>query len=506
MKESTIGKVFLMGAGPGDPGLVTVIGLERIREADAILYDNQANRPLLDFAKPGAEVLFVGKEPGVPSIAQDKIAEILIEKARKGLTVVRLKGGDPLIFGRGSEEAMALKKAGVSFEIIPGVTAGIAAAAYSGIPLTHRSTITQCVFISGYETADKDESLVDWAKIATLKNASLVVYMGVAQIGAVAAVLLRKGMNPDTETAVIENASLPNQKTHYCKLSELSDKIYDFNVKPPVIFIIGPTVQLREEMVWIANKPLYGKRIVITRTRDQAADSFNRLKILGACPIQFPVVKTERMRLHKPIREIMQRSYDWIVFTNENSVRYFFEVLKDERSDSRVLGGLRIAAVGNGTVSALESCNILPDFVPSGFGADLLIDEMHKKKHIKDSRLLLVKGDQENSSVSERIAQYGGKADTLDIYKVSPDTPGIDAINDVRNFSAHAYLFTSMATVNHFFRIVGESAAKEMLNKSVVIAIGPVTATALREKEVGGIIIAEKNTIEGMIEELLKAF
>lgn len=502
----TKGKVYLTGAGPGDPGLITVNGMQKVQDADVILYDNLASRQLLEFAKPGAELIYVGKEAGNHSLPQEQIIELLIEKARFNKKVVRLKGGDPLIFGRGSEEAIGLKQAGIDFEIIPGVTAGIAAAAYAGIPLTHRALVTQCVFITGHETPEKEESQVDWAKLAQLKNANLVVYMGVSQIGSVAGILLKKGMNPDTDAAVIENATLPNQKTHYCKLSELSDKIYDFNVKPPVIFVIGPTVGLKEDMCWISGKPLFGRRIVITRAKDQAADIFYKLKVLGANPIQFPVIKTEKSRLKKSLKMSLKSKYDWIIFSSENGVRFLFEIMKDEKIDARIFGGSKIAAIGSGTASMLSNFNVFPDFIPTEYTSEALIDEMNLKKMINGSNILRIKGDFEKDQLTEKVIEFGGRVNTLEVYKVLPDSPPIDAVNDIRNYSAHAYLFMSMSTVNNFFKIVGENAAREMLNKAVVVAIGPVTATALKEKFVNNIIISEVHTIDGMIDELQKVF
>lgn len=500
------GKVYLTGAGPGDPGLITVNGMQKISEADVILFDNLASRQLLEFAKPGAELVYVGKEAGNHSMAQEKIIDLLIEKAKTHSKVVRLKGGDPLIFGRGSEEAIALKEAGIDFEIIPGVTAGIAAAAYAGIPLTHRSLVTQCVFITGHETPDKDESQVDWAKLALLKNANLVVYMGVAQIGSVAEILIKKGMNPDTDTAIIENATLPGQKAYYCKLSELADKIYDFNVKPPVIFIIGPTVKLKDDMCWLSGKPLFGKRIVITRAKDQASDIFYKLKVLGANPIQFPVIRTEKSKLARPLKDIFKLKFDWIIFSSENGVKYLFEHMKEEKLDPRAFGSTKIAVIGSGTAATLAEYNLIADFIPTEYTSEALINEMNKKKLIKGSGILRIKGDFERDQLIEKVNEYGGIADTLEVYKVLPDSPGIDVINDIRNYSAHAFLFMSMSTVNNFFKIVSESTAREMLNKSVVLAIGPVTATALREKFVNNIIISEIHTIDGMIDELLRVF
>jgi uroporphyrinogen III methyltransferase / synthase len=500
------GKVYLTGAGPGDPGLITVNGMQKVQEADVILYDNLASRQLLEFAKTGAEMIYVGKEAGNHSMSQEKIIELMIEKAKIQRKVVRLKGGDPLIFGRGSEEAIALKQAGIDFEIIPGVTAGIAAAAYAGIPLTHRALVTQCVFITGNESPDKEESQVDWPKLATLKNANLVVYMGVSQITALASILLRKGMDPNTDTAIIECATLPNQKTYFCKLSELSDKIYDFNLKPPVIFIIGPTVKLNVEMNWLLKKPLFGKRIVITRAKDQAADIFYKLKVLGANPIQFPVIKTEKSSLKKSLKMHLKTKYDWIIFSSENGVRYLFDLMKDEKIDARIFAGSKIAAIGTGTASMLSNYNIFPDFVPTEYTSEALIDEMNKKKLINGSLILRIKGDFERDLLIEKVREFDGKVNTLEVYKVMPDSPCIDDINDIRNYSAHAFLFMSMSTVNNFFKIIGENAAREMLNKTVVIAIGPVTATALKEKFVNNIIISEVHTIDGMIDELHRVF
>lgn len=497
------GIVYLIGAGPGDPGLITVKGIEKIREADVILYDNLANKEFLSQASDKAELIFVGKQAGKHFVKQEKTIEILIQKAKEGKKVVRLKGGDSLIFGRGSEEALELKKEGLPYEIIPGITAGSAASTYAGIPLTHRNLVTQCIFITAHEMPDKPERQVEWKKLAGLKNTNLLIYMGASRLPMIVKTLIENGMDKDMPAAVIENGTLPNQRVLTAKLYEMPDKVKEGGFKPPIIFMIGPTVAIREEMKWIEGKQLYGKKIVVTRAKDQAKSFYSRLNFLGANAIPFPVIKTELARPDNTIKSLFEKKFDWMIFSSENGVRYFFELMKEEKFDARVFHDIKIASIGTGTAEFLEKYNIFADFIPTEFTSEVLVNEMNQAGLIKNNNVLRIKGDFTKDLLYERLIKNNAKVETFEVYKTLQERPEEKVIEDITKNGADYYLFTSISTVNNFFEVLGENKAKELLNKSKVVAIGPVTAERLKELEIKRILISDIHTIAGMTDTLL---
>ncbi|TAL68048.1 MAG: uroporphyrinogen-III C-methyltransferase [Bacteroidetes bacterium] len=499
------GIVYLVGAGPGDAGLITVKGLNRLREADVVLHDNLANSILLTECKSDCEKIFVGKEAGLHHVTQDKTTELLINKAKKGKKVVRLKGGDPLIFGRGSEEAIALQKAGIDFEIIPGVTAASGASAYAGIPLTHRNLVAQTVFVTAHEQSDKTAPKVDWHSLAKMKNTTLVIYMGVSQIQSVTEKLITAGMSENTSASVIENATLNSQRTFVTTIKELSKTVESNNVKPPAIFIIGPTGDSYKQMGWFENKPLHGKRIVCTRAEDQSQSLFNLLNEKGTVVVPFSTIKTKLSIPKMKIKTLfLKHKFDWIVFSSENGVRYFYELLRNEILDSRLLSGIKVAAIGSGTGKKLNEHGIQPDFVPKNFTSESLVKELSKKVNLKGKNILRVKGNFLNDPLTEGLSSCGAKVTTYEVYKTFKAKPDKHTIKDLLNKKADAVLFTSMSTVTNFFDILGNNKSLALLNNSITLAIGPVTAEELNRRGVKKVCISKVHTIDGMVEELVR--
>jgi uroporphyrinogen III methyltransferase/synthase len=501
------GKVYLAGAGPGDKSLVTLKVYELIKKCDVILFDKLANPELLKDVKETCELIFVGKSASNHILVQHEINQLLIDKAKSGKNVLRLKGGDPLMFGRGSEEALALREEDIEFEFVPGITAGIAATSYAGIPLTHRNLVTQTVFITAHESPEKTSNQVDWKRLAKMKNTNLVIYMGVSEMPKVADILLNNGMEKDAQVGIIRNATYPDQKTYTCTLSKLADTIHKQSISPPAIFIIGPTVGLRKELMWFEKRALYGKRIVATRAEDQAQSLYNLLDELGAKVIPFKVIKTEIKLIKNKIYDLMStKSYDWIFFSSENGVRYFFKNLELQGLDARIFSETKVAVIGSSTAEHLRKYGIIADFVPSKFTSKALLEELPKKFNLNGKKVLRVKGDFNNDVLLEGLLNLGALTDTMEVYKILADSPDEDVLNDLKDNGADACMFTSMSTVNYFFDILGKDSAKKILNKSAVLSIGPVTSTALEDKKINNIIEAEVNTVQGLIDKLLAFF
>lgn len=494
------GIVYLIGAGPGDVGLITLKGRDILKIADCVLYDKLANPELLSFVNENAEKIFVGKEAGLHHVSQDETIKILIKKASEGKIVARLKGGDPLIFGRGSEEAIALREQKIPFEIIPGVSAAIGATAYSGIPLTHRNLVTQCIFVTAHESPDKDSSQVDWKSIAQLKNTTIAIYMGVKMLPKVVAELLEGGLNDNTPAALIQNGTLPSQRTITTTLSELPQAALNHDIKPPVLTIIGQTVELRNSLSWFENRPLWQKRIVITRASDQSSQLHNLLVELGAWVINMPMIAT-RLKMPKiDIEEILNQNFDWVIFTSQNGVRKFFELINMKGLDARVLHGKSIAVIGEGTKSELVKRSIIPDFVPMIFTSEYLAEELLRNNKLIKNNVLRVKGDFSLDILSDTLRNNGVNVTQYEVYEITKTNVGSETIEDIIKNGSDAVLFTSSSTVNNFFDAVGAEDAKQILDNTKVISIGPVTSKTLAVKGINNYITSKRHDLIGLID------
>lgn len=500
------GKVYLVGAGPGDPELITLKGYEILKKADVVLYDRLVNDSLLKLCPSEAELIFVGKEPTKHQIPQEEIIKILIQKAREFKTIIRLKGGDPYIFGRGSEEALALFEAGIDFEIVPGITAGIGASAYSGTPLTHRNIVTQCLFLTAHENPEKNESQIQWELLAKLKNTTLVIYMGASTISWTVEKLIKYGMDRNTPAMIVQNATLPSQKHFNNILEKLPELIQSENIKPPIITIIGETATFSDKLNWFSKKPLYGKRIVCTRAEDQSATITRVLEQNGAQVINFSVIKTYPSQPDIKLKEYLSKNFDWVIFTSENGVRYFFQLLFKENLDSRALMKSKIACIGKETAAKLKEFGLIADFIPSSFTSSVFVEEYVNSNDLKNKKILRVKGSFHKDVIYETLTDLGNEIFPLEVYSIERYLPSEKIVENLINQGADAYLFTSSSTVRNFFNILGETVAQILLSESNVFAIGPVTKATLNDYKIENIVMSDNFSIEGLVNTLLKHF
>src|SRR4051794_28856990 len=373
------GVVYLVGAGPGDPGLMTTRSLELIVAADVIVHDRLIPRDSLAVAGPDAELIYVGKEPGAASVPQEGITDLLIEKAREGKLVVRLKGGDPFVFGRGGEEAEALAVAGIPFEVVPGVTAGVAAPAYAGIPVTHRDDASAVAFVTGHEDPEKEDSGIDYEALARFPG-TLVFYMGVKALPRIVERLIAAGRDPAEPAAVVERGTLPGQRTVSSTLEGIADAAAEEGVKPPSVTVVGPVAARRERIAWLEGRPLHGKRIVVTRARAQASELARRLDALGAEPIELPAIRTEARIDSDEVRRAVEslHAFALVCLTSPNGADLLFEAMAAQGRDARALANASLAAIGAGTEAALASYGVIADLVPERFVAEELVEALNQ--------------------------------------------------------------------------------------------------------------------------------
>ena len=500
------GIVYLIGAGPGDPGLVTARGIECLHKCDIVIYDHLVPMQLLSELPPDVELIDAGKESGTHTLKQEGINQLLVDYAREGKIVGRFKGGDPFIFGRGGEEAIFLKENGIPFEVIPGITAGVAAPAFAGIPITHRGIAAQTVFVTAHEANDKSQPQVDWKMLAGLRNTTIVGYMGIKTLPEATSGLIKGGMNPSTPAAVILRGATSLQKTTIGILADISQKARNQKITPPAVFVIGHVVNLSETVKWFESRPLLGKRIVVTRAADQAGDLIRRLNESGAYAIPFPTIKTVNAVDRKYLDLITSREYkyDWLIFTSENGVRYFFKALHDIGKDLRCFKNARIAAVGEGTSKALKNRFIIPDFIPERFLTRKLAEELIAEFGVEGRKILRVRGEPAPSAVEDLLAENGADVDTIITYRTIKGTPLPRVRQDLVDNGAGLITFTSSSTVRNFVEILGFDTAEKLAECSTVLSIGPMTSNTIRELKLPVHIEAEKHSMAGLIEEIFR--
>ena len=501
------GKVYLVGAGPGDCGLLTVKGLEKLKIADVVVYDRLINNELLSFCKEECEKIFVGKESGYHPIKQEKITEILLNKSKAGNIVVRLKGGNPFVFGRGSEEAIALKKAGIDFEIIPGITSGLAAPIYSGIPITQRGLITQCVFVTAHECPDKPGTQVDWEKLAKLKNTSLVIYMGASRIEAISQKLIEYGMNPGTPAAVVENGTLPNQRTITARLDHITEEFKKENFHAPAIIMISPAISLRDEISWFEKKRLLNKRIVISGEKDQQDELYHHLSDLGAEVLKLSLIKKKIKNPDINLPELfLKNNFEWVCFTGESEVKSFFELLKEKKSDARIFGNKKIASIGSGTAKTLESFGLTPDYTRDELSSALSTDSFKNKYKMNGHDLLWIKNFNGQALVPDEFRGMGKKVRAVEVCEYQPDNPEPGIVDEIKNNGADVFIFTNKSAIENFFNVLGYEKTKEILNNKKVIATDPVSAEALTGKGIVNVIVSSKQSAQSICEAVYDLF
>jgi len=501
------GKVFLVGAGPGDTGLITVRGKQLIDSADAVVYDALANSALLP---PGAretgrpELYYVGKRGGSKdSVTQDEINALLIKLAREGKRIVRLKGGDPFVFGRGSEEAQALNDASVTFEVIPGVTAGIAAAAYAGIPVTHRTLSTSVTFVTGHEDPAKPDTQTNWSALAKA-GGTIVLYMGVKTLSGISEALMKGGMPGEIPAAAIQWATHPKQRTVVATLETIAARPEEQNITAPVITVIGWSVVLRDELNWFEHRPLFGKRIVVTRATQQAPILTEKLRELGADAIEMPATQIARLDL-EPLRASIDSisDYDWLIFTSQNAVAIFWEQLLGRGKDSRALAGLKIAAVGPATAGALLEHGITVDVIPERFVAEGLLEMMQEREDVAGGKVLYVTAEGARDVLPAGLREIGADLVIVEAYRTIPDGAGAERLaRAIDAGKVDLATFTSASAVRGYIEAVGE----ELALKIPAASIGPQTSDALREAGIEIEAEAEESTIDGLVSAVLRAF
>jgi len=498
------GKVYLIGAGPGDPGLITVKGLECIKQADVLIYDYLASPTLLNYAPKDAEIIYVGKKGGDHTLSQDKINSLIVDKADKGFIVTRLKGGDPFIFGRGGEEAEALIEKGIAFEVVPGVTSAIAAPAYAGIPLTHRKFTATVAFVTGHEDPTKKESNINWSALA--KGIGTIVFlMGVKNLPQITTQLINCGMPSDTPVALVRWGTTPKQFSITGTLENINDRVKNIGLKPPAIIVVGNVVKLRKKMNWFENRPLMGKRIVVTRAREQASDLVKLLSDLGAECLECPTIKVappdDWTFLDAAIDNIS--SYDWLVFTSVNGVNYFFKRLFAQGKDVRALSKLNTAVIGPATEKRLFNFGLKSDIVPKSYRAESII-EAFSDKDINGKKILLPRAKEARPILPVELTRMGAFVDEVTSYytKEVPDSADL-LLKRLKEGTIDLITFTSSSTVKNFKAILPDNIFDSQMKNITIACIGPITADTAKSLGFDVHIIAKSFTIPGLCEAIL---
>ena len=507
MSRTIKGMVYLVGAGPGDPGLLTLKAKRCIENADVIIYDNLANRIFLDYAKENAERIYVGKEGGKHTLSQDKINDLIVHKAEQGLSVVRLKGGDPFIFGRGGEEAQVLVQAGVPFEVIPGVTSAIAVPAYAGIPLTHREHTSTVAFITGHEDPTKESSDIAWDKLATGAG-TLVFLMGVGNLEKIALRLMEHGRAPETPVAVIRKGTVPEQRTVTGSLQDISDIAEKEKIRAPAVIVVGDVVHLRKELNWFEEKPLFGKRIIVTRAREQASGFLSALSEMGAECLEFPTIKVIPPESWEGLDRGIgnTETYHWLIFTSVNGVKYFFDRLETLNRDVRDLKGVKIAAIGPATAEAVKSKGLRIDLIPEEYRAESVV-EAFRKEGIQGKRVLLPRALEAREVLPQELEKLGAVVDVVEAYRtVKPEEDREAVMALLRQGDIHMVTFTSSSTVSNFMDMFQGVPVLEWMEKTAVACIGPVTAKRAEDQGLKVSLVAPEYTIPSFTRAIVDFF
>lgn len=492
------GKVYLIGAGPGDPGLLSIKAMECLQIADAVVYDRLADPRILAYAKPTAEMVYVGKASAKHTMKQPDINKLLVKLASEGKIVARLKGGDPFVFGRGGEEALELLEAKLPFEFVPGITSAIAVAEYAGIPVTHRNVAASFAVITGHENPEKKASSINWSGLATAVD-TLVFLMGIENLNNITKQLIAHGRSADTPAAVIRWGTKPEQKTLITTIGKAAADVAAANLKPPAIFIVGNVVKLRAQLNWFEKKPLFGKTIVVTRARAQASALTKRLETDGARVIEVPAIKIVPPASFTPLDKAIDEmtNYKWLIFTSVNGVLAFYDRLLKSGKDLRALAQLKIAAIGSETAAALKSRGICADIVPSAYKAEALIAAM--TPHITPGdNVLIVRAKVAREILPEALRNMGAAVNVVPAYETVTDCPNLAILTQaLKNSEIDLVTFTSSSTVTNLLDALGNDAP--LLKNVKTAAIGPITAATCQKRGLTTDIVAADFTISGLI-------
>ncbi|HPX55818.1 MAG TPA: uroporphyrinogen-III C-methyltransferase [Syntrophales bacterium] len=498
------GKVYLIGAGPGDPGLITLKGIQCLKKADVIIYDHLVSGEILAHAETTVRMIYAGKEGGRHTLTQEQINRCLVEEAEKGLTVARLKGGDPFIFGRGGEEVEILAHRGIPFEIVPGVTSAIAVPAYAGIPLTHRTHSSTVAFITGHEDPTKGESRIDWQSLAGIET--LVFLMGVKNLPGITANLIAAGKPPETPAALIRWGTTAEQETLTAPLAGLAERAKAKGFKPPAILVVGSVVSLQPLLNWFEVKPLFGKGIVITRPEAQADEFLDLLHAEGARTYLFPTIRISPPDNFHDLDQAIEKieTYHWLIFTSANAVRFFFQRLGGSKRDLRDLKGLRIGAIGPTTAKEVERYGISVDLVPSTFTSEGVV-EAFRNQDLKGKNVLIPRAEKARDVLPRGLSAAGARVDCVTAYRtVSSERKKAELDGWIKEGLVDVITFTSPSTVENFIKIMGHDYP---LPPAVRIAcIGPVTAEAARKAGMTVDILQERYTVPALVQTLAEYF
>ena len=500
------GKVYLVGAGPGDPKLITLKGIECLQRADVVIYDLLINVKLLEHCPAHTEKIYGGKMIGEQEERQAEIDDLMIRHAKAGRTVVRLKGGDPFIFGRGGEEALTLVKAGIGFEIVPGITSAIAAPAYAGIPLTHRSYSSSVAFVTGHSAALKADSAIHWEQLATGVD-TLVILMGVGHLREIAERLIQHGRSPNTPISLVHWGTTPQQKTLEGTLADIAQKAEEVNFRNPAAIVVGDVNVLRRQLGWFDQKPLFGRRIIVTRARAQASGLAEHLESDGAEVIQFPTIETRPIPNNAALdRAIAQlATYNWGIFTSANAVEYFYRHLRETGKDIRSVGNVRICAVGQKTVAALDQIGIRADYVPSQYRGAVLAAEL---EDVKGQKVLLPRASIAADDLPNGLRDRGAMVDAIPIYEtVKAGAEGREALEaDLHNGRIDMVTFTSSSTVTNFLKMFDSPSSAALLDQVHIAVIGPSTEATAKANGLTVDMVAKQASVESLAEEIVEFY
>jgi len=497
------GRVYLVGAGPGDPGLITVKGLACLQKADVVVHDRLVNAGLLRQAPQGCEMIDVGKSPQRHTLPQEAINALLVEKALAGKVVVRLKGGDPFLFGRGGEEAEALAEAGVPFEVVPGVTSAIAAPAYAGIPVTHRQQTSAFAVVTGHEDPTKADSSLDWQKLATGVG-TLVCLMGVGNLPQIVAKLIEHGRDPRTPVAIVQQGTEARQKTVTGTLADIVEKAREADIKPPAVTIVGEVVALREKLRWFDTKPLFGRRVLVTRSRQQASALSERLRELGAEPVEYPAIEIAPPKDIAPLDEAIARlsAYDWLIFTSANAVRALVDRMSEKGTDIQALGRPKIAAIGPATAQTLAGYGLRVDYVPEVYtSAEIAagIGDVARK------RILLPRAERATKQLAQALRGKRAVVDEVVAYRTLAVGTSDELKALLEDGQIDIVTFTSSSTVRNLAASLQGQTPGNALSRCLVACIGPVTARTTERLGIRVDVVAREHTIAGLAEAIVTA-
>ncbi|MGE5398654.1 MAG: uroporphyrinogen-III C-methyltransferase [Chitinophagales bacterium] len=498
------GRVILVGCGPGDPGLLTINGQEAIRHADVLIYDRLVNKRVLADMKPGSKIIYVGKESSHHTMPQEGINQVMVDMARQGNNVVRLKGGDPFVFGRGGEEAQFLKENGIDFEIIPGVTSAIGAPAYAGIPVTHRDYTSTLSIITGHEKPGKNQTSIPWERIAN-SGGTLVFLMGMENLSFITERLMAEGCSKDTPVALIRWGTLPQQAVLTGNISDIVERVKEVNFQPPAVIVIGVVVNLREELRWFDNRPLFGMRIVVTRSRAQSSRLIRELETLGAQVLEFPTIALKPID-DPNIKDNLNQlsSYSWLIFTSVNGVNEFLRQVWEKGYDIRDLKGPRICAIGPATAAALAEKGIRVDVVPPEYRAEAVVEALTGRLSSGD-KVLIPRAKNAREVLPVRLEKLGARVDELIIYEATTENIIDDEdYQSVKTGEFDMITFTSSSTVKNFVRMLGQEVVDSLKGRIRTACIGPITAASVREAGLDVDIVADEYTIDGLVQALIE--